>query len=494
MTGSLRHNIRKINYSLVFRVIGWLLMIEAGFMLLPIITALRYNETDYVAFALSAAITMMAGAALTGGLRNGRRDMGRHEGFLLTAMVWVFFSIFGMLPFLISHTCTDISTGFFEAMSGFTTTGCSAFDNSDSLSHSINFWRSIMQWIGGMGIILFTLAVIPMLNHSGGMAMFNAEVTGITHDKLRPRISQTAKSLWGIYFLLTAALIGLLWIGPMTLYDAVCHAFSTISTGGFSTHADSLAHFDSIYGDVVVMIFMFLGGTSFALIYKLIHGQPGSLWRNDVFRTYCLMIAIFYLGFVVSILIHGQAESWLDLTIYPLFQVVSTITSTGLSVCHFEMWGSFVLALMIVLMFSGACAGSTTGGAKIDRLLFLVKNSRNELYRCIHPNTITSVRINQKVMSPDVVSKVIAFLCFYVLVIIAGGIILTAFGLPLIDAFFSSFSCVSNTGFGAGVTGYGENFEIIPAAGKWVLSLLMLIGRLEIFTVLLLFTPGFWKR
>lgn len=493
MNRRLRPHIRTINYQLVFRVIGWLLMIEAGFMLLPVITALRYNETDYVAFALSAAITMMSGAALTSGLRNGRRDMGRHEGFLLTALVWVFFSIFGMLPFLITNTCSDISTAFFEAMSGFTTTGCSAFD-IDSLSHSINMWRSLMQWIGGMGIILFTLAVIPMLNHSGGMAMFNAEVTGITHDKLRPRISQTAKSLWGIYFILTALLIGLLWIGPMSLYDAVCHAFATISTGGFATHSDSLAHFDSTYVNVVVMIFMFLGGTSFALIYKATHGQPGSLWRNDVFRTYCLMIGLFYVSFVVSIIVRGQVHSWQDVTIYPLFQVVSTITSTGLSVCRFELWGSFVLALMIVLMFSGACAGSTTGGAKIDRLLFLFKNSRNELYRCIHPNAITSVRINQRVMSPDVVSKVIAFLCFYVLVIITGGIILTAIGLPLIDAFFSSFSCVSNTGFGAGVTGYGENFEIIPPAGKWVLSLLMMIGRLEIFTVLLLLTPGFWKR
>lgn len=489
-----RKNIRSINYGLVFRVIGWLLMIEAIFMAMPIIPAAIYCEPDIIPFAISAGITLISGVALTFGLRSGRHDMGKHEGFLLTALVWVVFSLFGMLPFLLTHSCTDITTAFFESMSGFTTTGCSAFNDVEHLSRSINLWRSLMQWIGGMGIILFTLAVIPMLNHSGGMAMFNAEVTGITHDKLRPRISQTAKSLWGIYFLLTALLFGLLCLGPMSIYDSVCHAFSTISTGGFSTYNNSLAHFDSTYVNIVIMVFMFLGGTSFALIYKALHGQPGFLWRNDVFRTYCVMIGTFFIAFVVSILLRGQADDWRDVTINPLFQVVSTITSTGLSTCNFQIWGSFVLTLMLVLMFSGACAGSTTGGAKIDRLLFLFKNSRNELYRCIHPNTITSVRINQKVISSDIVSKVIAFLCFYVLVIIGGAIVLSAIGLPLIDAFFSSFSCVSNTGFASDITGLGGSFEVIPTAGKWVLSLLMLIGRLEIFTVLILFTPTFWKK
>lgn len=489
-----RKNRRSINYGLVFRVIGWLLMIEAVFMAMPIIPAVIYREPDIIPFAISAGITLISGVTLTYRLRSGRRDMGKHEGFLLTALVWIFFSLFGMLPFLLSGSCRDVTTAFFESMSGFTTTGCSAFDNVEGLSRSINLWRSLMQWIGGMGIILFTLAVIPMLNHSGGMAMFNAEVTGITHDKLRPRISQTAKSLWGIYFLLTAMLIGLLCLGRMPVYDAVCNAFSTISTGGFSNYNNSLAHYDSIYVDVVVMVFMFLGGTSFALIYKVLRGQPGSLWRNDVFRTYCVMILSFFLAFVVSILLRGQASDWRDVTIKPLFQVISTITSTGLSICDFQLWGSFILTLMLVMMFSGACAGSTTGGAKIDRMLFLFKNSRNELYRCIHPNTITSVRINHKVISPDVVSKVIAFLCFYVLVIIVGAIILSAIGLPLVDAFFSSFSCVSNTGFATDITGLGGSFEMIPAAGKWVLSLLMMIGRLEIFTVLILFTPSFWEK
>ncbi len=485
---------RHINFNLIFRVIGWLLMIEAGFMLIPLATAAYYGESDFMAFAIGTGSTAVAGLALTFLLRHGGEGMGKREGFLLTALVWVMFSIFGMIPFLLCENGVDVSSAFFESMSGFTTTGCTVLESVEHYSKSINMWRSLMQWLGGMGIILFTLAVIPMLNHSGGMQMFNAEVTGITHDKIRPRVSQTAKSLWGLYFLLTAMLIILLWVGPMSLYDAICHAFSTISTGGFSTRDSSLAFYNSDYTTIVVTIFMFLGGTSFALIYKALQGKPMSLIKNDVFRAYVALIAFFFVCYVLSIIHRGQVNDWRDVTIYPLFQIISTITSTGLSVCNFENWGPFILALMFVLMFTGSCAGSTSGGAKIDRMLFLVKNSRNELYRCIHPNTITSVRINHKVVSPDIVSKVIAFLCIYVIVIMVGGIILTATGLPLIDSFFSAFSCVSNTGFGAGVTGYGGSFDIIPASGKWVLSMLMLIGRLELFTVLILFTRGFWTK
>jgi len=488
-----RH-IRNINYGIVFRVIGWLLMIEAGFMLFPLAAAFYFGEADVWTFGITAVVTALSGIALTFGIRSKRRDMGKHEGFLLTTLVWIIFSIFGMLPFMICKERIDISSAFFEAMSGFTTTGCSVLESVDTFSHSINLWRALMQWIGGMGIILFTLAIIPMLNHSGGIQMFNAEVTGITHDKLRPRISQTAKSLWSLYFILTAVLIGLLWIGPMNLLDSICYAFSTMSTGGFSPHANSLAYYDSTYATIVVTIFMFLGGTSFSLMFKTLQGNRKALRNNDVFRVYIGIIATFYIAFVITIIANGQVNDWRDITIFPLFQIISTITSTGLSVCNFESWGPFILALTFILMFSGACAGSTSGGAKIDRMLFLFKNCGNELYRCIHPNTITSVRINHKVIAPDIVMKVVAFLCIYVMVIMAGGIILTAFGIPLIDAFFSAFSCVSNTGLGAGITGYGGSFEIIPTGGKWVLSMLMLIGRLELFTVLILFTRGFWRK
>ncbi len=486
--------VQVINVKMLLRVIGWLLMIEAFFMLVPLITCLIYGETDYLGFLVAFGLTLLAGIGLTFGLHPRYTDMGKREGFLLTALVWVVFSLFGMVPFLLASSPMSVSDAFFEAMSGFTTTGATVMTSIESLSHGLVLWRCLMQWLGGMGIILFTLAVLPMLNHSGGMQMFNAEVTGITHDKIRPRISQTAKGLWGVYFILSALLCLLLWAGPMDFFESLCHAFSSISTGGFSTRDESIGAWSSTYVDVVITIFMFLGGVNFGLIYRAGRGDWRCFWRNDVFKTYVKIILVAYVLFVIAIYRHGAVYSLKALTIDPLFQIVSTLTSTGLTVSNFENWGIFVLALVFVMMFFGACAGSTSGGAKIDRLIYLLKNTRNELYRCVHPNAILSVRVNGKVVPPDTVSKVIAFLCLYVMIIMVGGILLTAVGIPLVDSFFSSFSCISNTGLGAGITGYGESYEVIPDVGKWILSLLMLVGRLEVFTVLILFTPGFWHK
>ncbi|MDE5836231.1 MAG: TrkH family potassium uptake protein [Paramuribaculum sp.] len=484
-----------INYPMVLRVIGWLIMIEACFLLFPAATCIIYEENaDFKAFAISAAVTVVSGCAMTFGIRPSRHEMGKREGFLLTACVWVFFTIFGMLPFMLCKNPLSLSDAFFEGMSGFTTTGATVLDSVEHLGHGMQLWRCLMQWIGGMGIILFTLAVLPMLNYSGGMQMFNAEVTGITHDKIRPRISQTAKGLWGVYFALTAALTILLWVGPMDFFDSICHAFASISTGGYSTRDDSIGAWNSSYVTAVITVFMFLGGVNFALLFKAAQGNVKSLWSNDVFRAYIIIIGVAYILFVTSIVGKGLYTGIASVTLDPIFQIISTITSTGLTANNFEEWGTFVLAILIVLMFFGACAGSTSGGAKIDRLIYLFKNTRNELYRCVHPSAILSVRVNGKVIPTDTVNKVIAFLCIYVMVIAVGGIVLTGLNVPLVDAFFSSFSCVSNTGLGAGVTGYGENYGAIPDLGKWILSLLMLIGRLELFTVLILFTPGFWRK
>lgn len=483
-----------INFPILLRVIGWLLMIEGAFLAVPMVTCIVYGEEDWKAFAWSMAATLVAGAGMTFGLRPTSNSMGKREGFLLTALVWVFFSIFGMIPFMLMEVPLSVSDAFFEAMSGFTTTGATVLTSISHLSHGVIMWRSLMQWIGGMGIILFTLAVIPMLNHSGGMQMFNAEVTGITHDKLRPRISQTAKGLWMIYIVLTIMLFVLLLIGPMNLFESICHAFSTMSTGGFSTEDASLAAWDSSYIEVVMTVFMFLGGVNFALLFRAAHGEFRPIWKNDVFRAYLKIILLMYVFFVCGIIYHGQATSVKSLTLDPLFQIISTITSTGYTVTNFENWGTFCLALVFALMFFGACAGSTSGGAKIDRMIYLFKNCRNEIDRCIHPNNIYTVRVNDKVVPGDLVSKVIAFLCLYVIIIMVGGIVLTAFGLPLVDSFFSAFSCISNTGLGAGVTGYGGSYEIVPDAGKWLLALIMLIGRLELFTVLIIFSRTFWRK
>ena len=484
----------QINFPALTRIVGLLLLIESMFMLIPLITCLVYNENDYKAFLITILITSVVGGVMTIATRSSDKDMGKREGFLLTALTWVVFSIFGMLPFMLGDSKMSISDAFFEAMSGFTTTGASVMTSIDHLSNGIHMWRCLMQWIGGMGIILFTLAVIPMLNHSGGMQMFNAEVTGVTRDKLSPRISQTAKGLWLVYIILTFILCALLWLGPMNLFDSICHAFSTMSTGGFSTRTESIGAWDTVYVKSVLTLFMFLGGVNFALLFRAATGHVGDLWKSEVFRAYVIIVGVMLGLFVVAIVANNQVLSWESVTIDPLFQIVSTITSTGLTIGDFENWGPFVVALTFMLMMFGACAGSTSGGAKIDRMLFLMKNIRNEIYRSLHPNAICSVRVNGKVLSADVVNKVIAFLCIYVILILVGGIVLTATGIPLVDAFFSAFSCIGNTGLGAGVTGYGGSYDIIPDVGKWVLSLLMLMGRLELFTVLLLFTRTFWKK
>ena len=479
---------------MLLRVAGWLMMIEALFMLIPIVTCLIYGESDWSVFSVIAGITGLCGFFLSRRIRPAHYGMGKRDGFLLTSMVWVVFSVFGMLPFMFCRQPLTLSSAFFEAMSGFTTTGASVITDISDMSHGVHIWRATMQWLGGMGIILFTLAVIPMLNSSGGMLMFNAEVTGITHDKLRPRISETAKALWMIYFAITALLVALLWAGPMNFFDSLCHAFGAISTGGYSTRNDGISAYGSVYIKVVLTVFMFIGGVNFSLIYRTVRGEWSALRRNDVFRTYVYIVAVMYVLFVTGIMTQGRWNGWQDLTVNPLFQIVSTITSTGFTPTNFENWGPLVLSLVFLLMLFGSCAGSTSGGAKIDRLLYLIRNCRNELYRCIYPHAVMSVRVNGRVVGSDIVNKVIAFLCIYMLLIGLGGTLLSAMGVPIIDAFFSAFSCMSNTGLGAGITGFGGGYDMLPDAAKWVLSFLMLTGRLEIFTVLLLFVPSFWRR
>jgi trk system potassium uptake protein TrkH len=487
-------NKQLINIHALLKVIGLLLIIEAGFMLLPIIACLIYGESDWLPFTATCIATCGIGLWMYFGIKPSHNAMGKRDGFLLTASVWAILSIFGMIPFIFSSYPLSVSDAYFEAMSGFTTTGASVLPRMEDASHGILLWRAIMQWIGGMGIILFTLAVVPMLNHSGAVQMFNAEVTGITHDKIRPRVGQTAKSLWLIYLSLTVILIILLFAGPMNFFDSICQALSAISTGGFSTRTDSIAAWDSLYIKVVMIVFMFLGGVNFVLIYKALSGRFKELWLNDVLRTYIGVIIAFTALFTTSILINGQASNFEEAVINPLFQVVSTITSTGYTVCDFENWGYFAISLLFFLMLTGSCAGSTSGGAKLDRILYMFKNTLNELYRCIHPNAIMSVRINGKVVSPELINKIIAFLCIYLLLIAFGSISLTAFGVPIGDAFFASFSCVGNTGLGCGIFGINGSYALLPSACKWILATLMLVGRLELFTVLVIFTPAFWRR
>lgn len=484
---------RYINYPMLLKITGWLLMIEAVFMIIPTVTSICYEEADAWPFGLTAVATALIGMLLTAKVRAEHSRMGRREGFLLTAGVWVVFSVFGMIPFIFSQTPLGVTDAFFETISGFTTTGASTFDPGLELSHGIHIWRALTQWIGGMGIILFTLAVLPMLNSSGGMQMFNAEVTGITHDKVRPRISQTAKALWMTYILLTVMVAGLLLLGPMDVFDCICYAFGTASTGGYSTR-ESVEFFDSNYIKVVITVFMFLSSVNFVLLIRAVSSGLRRVWQDEIFKLY--LKATLLVGIIVMIVVQldGLTHNVEDAVVDPFFQVVSAFSSTGYAIDGYQNWGAFVLAILLVLMFVGGCAGSTTGGIKIDRILYVVKYCRNELYRCVHPNAVLSVRINGKVQPRPLVQKVVVFFSLFIFVLLTGTALMCMFGMPVGDALYSGMACVSNSALDLSMTDFGSNYGVLPLGAKWVLSLMMLIGRLELFTVLLLFTPYFWRK
>lgn len=482
-----------INLPMLLRTVGWLLMVLAGFMCFPLVTALIYGDSSPVPIILSMAITL-ASAGVLMSLHPRSREMGRREAFLLTALTWVILSLFGMLPFLFTGTHVSVTDAFFETMSGFTTTGASTLQSLEGVPHSMLLWRCVLQWIGGLGIILFTLAVVPMLNYQGGMLMFNAEVTGITHDKLRPRVSNTAKSLWKIYIVLTLACILLLWLSKMNLFEAICHGMSTMSTGGFSTSDMRASEWDSPYILIILTVFMFLGGVNFNLIFASIHGEYKKLRLNDAFRWFCFAALGGYVVFLFALWQNDLLLDWTDFTLVPLFQSVSLLTSTGLMEPDFALWGSVAFIMMIILMAVGGCAGSTSGGAKIDRFVILFRFLKNEMYKMMHPSAVTTVVVNGKGTTYMIVMKVLAFLVQYFLVILAGGFALAVLDVPVTQSFFYSLSAVSNTGLGTDIPGVENCFAILPCTAKWIMSFIMLTGRLELYTVLLLFTRDFWRQ
>ena len=478
---------------MVVRVIGWLLMIEAIFMIFPFGISLYFHEFDCAkSFFFSMLITFSLGAFTSHSIHPKRMDMHRKEGFLLTSLVWIVFSIFGMLPFLFSGTIDNITDAFYETMAGFTTTGSTIFLDVETLPKGILLWRSLMQWIGGMGIILFTLAVIPMLNKSGGVQLFNAEVTGITHDKLRPRVSQTAIGLWGVYIGMTILMSIALIISPMDWFDSICHTMACVSTGGFSTKNDSIGFWDSRYIDSVVIVFMFLGGINFSLIYNAINGKFKSLLSNEVLRWYVFLCFAGTLICFADLYFRGENQNIVDCLVDSLFHIVATITTTGFSVESYS-WCQFSIIILIMLMISCACAGSTSGGLKIDRILVMFKNVKNEFSKALHPNLVTSVRLNGKVVPYAHVQRVIAFLVIFSLILLVSTTIMTMFDIDVFESFFLSLSSLCNVGYGSNLFD-GGTFVELPMGIKWLLAFDMLIGRLELFTVLILFTKGFWIK
>lgn len=486
-----------INFPLVLRIIGLLLMIEAGFMLIPLATSVVYAEADCsMAFLWSAVITFVCGAGLYK-VPIKTTQMRRREGFLLTSVVWVFFSAFSVIPFYAIGVLPSITDAFFESMSGFTTTGLTMIADVEKAPHGILMWRALSQWIGGMGIILFTLAVIPMLNTKGGIAMFNAEVTGISHERMRPRVSETAMWLWGLYVFYTVLLCALLAVGPMNMFDAICHTLSTVSTGGFSTVNDYSKYAD-IYSNCIIMLFMFVCGINFALVFavakrnglKALKHSTTLKWYTMVVLITSLIIMGRTLYYDTTVNIHAQLsdKTLLDHAVDAAFNTVSAITSTGFAAINFEAYGTFVSFVLMVVMFFGGMAGSTAGGAKIDRMVVMIKNIRNEFYKVIHPNTVTAVRVDGRAVPQYLVSRVVAFLSIFIFYMVVMSLAFNFLGInDPFEAFFTSMSCISNVGLNI-VT----DLDAVHPLAKWLMSLEMMVGRLELFTVLVLFTRDFW--
>lgn len=481
----------KIHISLVVKVIGLLLVIMGIFMFTGIPFSLYFGSGDAGWLALSAAFTTLTGfLAFYFTRKADNRAVGKREGYLIVSLSWVVFSFFGAIPFWISGAIPTFTDAFFETMSGFTTTGATILKDIEAMPKGLLFWRSMTHWLGGMGIIVLSLAILPILG-IGGMQLFVAESPGPTHDKLHPRIKETAKRLWGVYVLLTLIQTGLLMLGGMDLFDGLCHAFGTMATGGFSTQNDSIAGY-SPYIQYVITFFMILAGTGFTLHYFVLKGMLSRLRTHDEFRFYLFVLAASTLMISIS-LISNRVFSFEEGFRQALFQSVSIVTTTGFVTTDYLLWPNFAWFVILLLMFTGGCAGSTAGGIKMVRHLLLFRNSLLELKRQVHPFAVIPVRLNGKPVSQNIIYNVLAFYLIFFTIFATGVLVMSGIGLDFESSIGVVIASLGNIGPGIGMVGPVENYAAIPLAGKWVLAFLMLLGRLELFTVLILFTRAFWK-
>ena len=481
-----------INSKIILRIIGFLLLIEAAMLVFCSIISLIYAGDDLLSFIYSACACIGGGSLLLLIGRDAKKNLGRRDGYIIVTVSWLIFSLFGMLPFVISGYIPSITDAFFETMSGSSSTGATILNNIESLPHGLLFWRSMTQWIGGLGIVFFTIAVLPIFG-VGGVQVFAAEASGMAHDKVYPRIGITAKWIWSIYVGMTGTLAALLMLGGMSLFDSICHAFTTTSTGGFSTKQDSIAYFDSPYIEYVITLFMFLSGINFSLLLFAVTGRFKKFFQNAELKWFSISV-IALTVFIAIGLYWTRPMDGEEAFRKSIFQVVPLDTSTGYATANYMTWPSLLWGLIDVIMLMGACAGSTTGGIKCIRLLIVSKLTRNEFKHITHPNAVLPVRVNSQVISPSLRSTILAFLFLYGLVIIVSTLILMGLGMEMMESLGCCISSLGNMGPSLGKYGPDSSWSTIPAVGKWLLSFLMLMGRLEIFTVLLLFTSNFWKR
>jgi trk system potassium uptake protein TrkH len=483
-----------LNIRFILKMLGIMFILETFFMLLATVVSFYYKGDDFYAFLQTTCLMLGTGALFTLiGYNANDRTAGRREGMLIVSFTWIFFSLFGMLPFYLSGYIDNVTDAFFETMSGFTTTGSTVLKDIEALPHGLLFWRSLTQWEGGLGIIVFTVAILPMIG-GGVIQMFNAEMPGITHERFLPRVTQVAKRLCGVYLFLTIVLVGLLWVGPMNLFDAVNHALTCIATGGYSTKNASIAHWNSPYIEYVLTFFMFVGATNITLIYFCLNGKPLKLLKDEESRWYFWIVAIATIATMIWVLSKGFVSGFEEAFRQSIFQVVTLITTCGYATVDYISWGSFFWLVALFLMLVCGCAGSTSGGLKMGRFVILAKNLLNEFKKQTHPNAILPVRMNDHAVSRDVVHRVLAFTFVYAGLIFFCCIILTLDGMGFEETIGASVSAVSNIGPALGSLGPVGNYADVPVLSKWVISFLMLVGRLEIFTILTILLPGFWKQ
>ncbi len=483
----------KINPLAIINIIGILLFINAGLMLSCLPMAWYDGESTLEAWLSAVGLSIGIGALcyFSTFKHPQHRSVRKRDGYIIVTMSWFVMAFSGTLPYVLSGSIPHYTDAFFESISGFTTTGATILDDIESLPRSILLWRSLTQWVGGLGFIVLVISILPYLG-IGGMQLFLAEVPGITADKLKPRIQDTAKRLWLLYIALTLAEAVLLRIGGMGWFDAVNHSFTTLSTGGFSTKQDSIAAFDSHYMEYVISTFMFIGGTSFVLLYLLAKGKFHRLFQNEEFRAYAGIIAT--CTAIVSLALIFQNHYSLENAFRKsLFQVLALCTGTGYATADFTHWGGALSIIFFTLMFVGGCAGSTTGSVKVVRHLIIAKNSVLEFRRQLHLSAIIPVRVNGKAVPHDVTRNILAFVIIYLTIFGVCSVLLTFMGADGYTAMGSVASAIGNVGPGLGATGPSETYAAIPTLGKWMLGFLMVVGRLEIFTVLIIFSPYFWR-
>ena len=484
-----------MNLRLVIRVLSILLLIIGFFMLFPMAFALYYREFGVLsAFAIPIlAIIVIAGIVHLMAAGNKRTSLSNKDGFLLVALSWVVASALGALPFTLSGAIPSYTDAYFETMSGFTTTGASILTSIESLPMSILFWRSLTHWLGGMGIVVLTVAILPLLG-IGALKLVRAEAPGPSVDKLAPKITETAKILWLLYVGLSALETALLMLGGMSLFDALTHTFGTMATGGFSPRNASVGAYDSAFIHIVITVFMLMAGINFVLYYKLLTAQLRDIFINSELKAY---LAIFFASMaVIAFNLHrlGVYATIGESLRYAGFQAASILTTTGYATADFEAWPELSKVVLFILMFIGGCAGSTGGGPKVVRIVTLFKMGVNEMKYLLHPHAVFSFRVNGQFVRKEISDSIAGFFFLYVLCLIVTTFVVATGGYDIVTSFTTSLVTVGNIGPGFGKIGPAENYAFFPDYIKWVLSLAMMVGRLEVYTVLILLTPRFWKR